>query len=267
MEWKSSFIIGSDKKIHYYYSENNKPPLLLLHGAMDNGMCWIPTANKLAEKYWVIMPDARGHGLTEIPKKIPFSFDLMVNDVAFLVKELKLNKFQIIGHSMGANVAALFTSKYPDLVQKVVLEDPAFIAEKFPGYSKPFLFLILGILGNMLIRGSYAKIYKRVKKQNPTWPEEVFKPWTESKLQYKKKDKYYLFGLIHMQYYWRTIMQDIKCPVLLISSSNGILSDKKVKEAMQLAKYLEWIKIDKAGHNIRREQPEKYMQALDKFLD
>lgn len=69
MEWKTDFIDNSGTKIHYYYSGKDKPPLLLLHGAMDNGLCWIPVANLLAEKYSVIMPDARGHGLTEIPKK------------------------------------------------------------------------------------------------------------------------------------------------------------------------------------------------------
>ncbi len=267
MEWNSDFITDSERKIHYYYnSDKTKPPLMLLHGAWDNGLCWIPTANKLAEKYFVIMPDARGHGLTETPKKVPFSFDVMADDVAFLIQKLNLKKPQIIGHSMGANVTTLFASKYPDLVSKIILEDPVYIIQKFPSYSKPLIFLSMIIAGGLQLRGSVEKLMKRGKKKNPTWPEEVFKPWADAKLQYKK-NKFYLLGMLNMRYFYREYLQNIKCPVLFISSSGGILRKKKAKEALEICKGSKWVKIEGAKHNIRRDQPDKFMEALNNFLD
>lgn len=49
-------------KIHYYRTGGNKPPFVLLHGATDNGLCRTPVAEKLADKYDVIMPDALATG-------------------------------------------------------------------------------------------------------------------------------------------------------------------------------------------------------------
>ena len=48
--------------IHYYRTGGDKPPFVLLHGATDNGLCWTPVAEKLAEDYDVIKIDAQGHG-------------------------------------------------------------------------------------------------------------------------------------------------------------------------------------------------------------
>lgn len=267
MEWNTDFVSDSDKKIHYYSSRNDKPPLILLHGAMDNGLCWIHVANKLTENYNVIMPDARGHGLTEIPKKEKFLLDLMAEDVAFIIEQLDLKNPQLIGHSMGAMVAALVAAKYPDLIRKIVLEDPPFIIEKIPRYTKPLLFPLVALFGGWAMRGSYDKLLKRGKKANPAWPEEVFKPWAESKVQYKKNNRKFLLGFLHMKFYWKTFLKDIKCPGLIISAEKGMLSDKKAELALSLCENLKWIKINGSGHNIRREQPEKFIEALNRFLD
>ena len=55
MDWKSDYIIYDENKIHYFHGDGDKKPLILLHGAMDNGLCWSPVAQKLSENYRVIM--------------------------------------------------------------------------------------------------------------------------------------------------------------------------------------------------------------------
>ena len=112
MDWNSAFLEVNDRKIHYYYGESDKPPLILLHGAMDNGLCWIPTADLLRDKYYVIMPDARFHGQTQVPEK-KFSYDLSAEDIAMLIDHLKLDKVQLMGHSMGGNIAAYVAAPEP----------------------------------------------------------------------------------------------------------------------------------------------------------
>jgi len=129
MEWKSEFIKYDENKIHYFHGDGNKKPIILLHGVMDNGLCFSPVAQKLSENYHTIMPDARGHGLTEISEN-NFSYELMAQDIAMLIQDLKLEKPQIIGHSMGAAMTALIASKYPELVSRIILEDPAFMLKK-----------------------------------------------------------------------------------------------------------------------------------------
>ena len=122
-------------------------------------------------------------------------------------------------------------------------------------------------MNGLSLRGSYEDIMKKGKKMSPTWPEEVFKPWVEAKIQYREKNKNFLLGILKMDFLWKEYMQAIKCPILMISSSKGILSDNKAKKALELCKTASWIKIEGAGHNIRREQPEKFLKAVEDFLD
>ena len=64
-EWSEGFIKANDLNIHYHRTGGTgKTPLILLHGVMDNGLCWTPVARDLQAQFDVIMPDARGHGLT-----------------------------------------------------------------------------------------------------------------------------------------------------------------------------------------------------------
>ena len=54
MEWKSEFIKYDENKIHYFHGDGNKKPIILLHGVMDNGLCFSPVAQKLSENYHTI---------------------------------------------------------------------------------------------------------------------------------------------------------------------------------------------------------------------
>ena len=101
---------------------DDKPPLILAHGLSDMGLCWQPLASNLEVNYDIIMFDAYGHGKSS--KVDPQSrFDL-VEDLHDLIKELKIEKPAIIGHSMGAYTLARFAAKHPDIPSAIVLEDP-----------------------------------------------------------------------------------------------------------------------------------------------
>jgi len=264
MDWKSDFIKYDENKIHYFHG-GDKKPIILLHGVMDNGLCFSPVAQKLSENYHTIMPDARGHGLTEISENI-FSYDVMAQDVAMLIQDLKLEKPQIIGHSMGAAMTALIASKYPELVSRIILEDPAFRFKKtnkiIKGLAKPLIKIVMKIM----LKGSYEKLIKRGRKRSPTWSDEELQPWAESKILYKENNPKVFMGLMDDKTDWKQVIQNITCPILLITSDKGMTKDDKAREIVELSKDCKWIKIEGAGHNIRREQFERYMEEIQNFL-
>jgi pimeloyl-ACP methyl ester carboxylesterase len=265
MEWKSDYINYDDNKIHYFHG-GNKKPVILLHGVTDNGLCLSPVADKLSENFLTIMPDARGHGLTEIAER-KYSYDLMAQDIAMIIKDLKLENTQIIGHSMGAAISALVASKYPELVNRIILEDPYFRFKKtskiLKGLAKPIIKLGMK---NML-KGSYEKILKRGQKKNPTWSEDEMLPWAESKVLFKENDgKKLVMGLVDDETEWKEILQNISCPTLLITSDKGVTKEDKKREIVDLIKDCKWVKIEGAGHNIRREQFERFMEEVQNFL-
>ena len=67
-EWSPDDVIANGIRNHYYRTGGDKPPLLLVHGFTDNGLCWTRLARVLQRDYDIIMPDARGHGLSEAPE-------------------------------------------------------------------------------------------------------------------------------------------------------------------------------------------------------
>src|SRR5438105_6683569 len=100
-EWFSGDVDANGIRIHYYRTGGDKPPLVLAHGATDSGLCWTRVARDLESDYDVIMPDARGHGMSEAPDGGYTSADHAA-DLAGVIRGLGLERPAVAGHSMGA---------------------------------------------------------------------------------------------------------------------------------------------------------------------
>ena len=73
-------------------------------------------------------------------------------------------------------------------------------------------------------------------------------------------------GLMDDKTDWTQVIQNITCPILLITSDRGMTKDDKAREIVEFSKDCKWVKIEGAGHNIRREQFDLYMQEIQDFL-
>jgi len=100
-----------------------KPPVIMLHGLTDNGLCWNRIPVLLEVEFDVVLMDARGHGLSGLDAR-GASLDVQADDVSALMDQLELLQPVLIGHSMGAVVAALIAARMPKAVRGVVLIDP-----------------------------------------------------------------------------------------------------------------------------------------------
>lgn len=103
----------------------NGKTVVLLHGKNFCGAYWEQTANDLAKDgYRVIMPDEIGFGKSSKPTNIQYSFQLLAQNTRKILDELKITKINLLGHSMGGMVATRFALMYPDMVEKLILENP-----------------------------------------------------------------------------------------------------------------------------------------------
>src|ERR1051325_4883844 len=111
--WTQNNLLINGIHLHYYRTgQGDKRPLVLVHGFSDNGLCWSPVARELESEYDVIMPDMRGHGLSErmrLGEKVD-----MASDLAGLIRTLELNSPIICGHSMGAMVIYQIGVRFPE---------------------------------------------------------------------------------------------------------------------------------------------------------
>jgi lipase len=96
-------------------------PLLAIHGITASHVAWTAVAEALPERR-LIAPDLRGRGRSnELPG--PFGMPRHAADMMRLLDELGLDRVALVGHSMGAFVAAATAALAPDRVSGVVLVD------------------------------------------------------------------------------------------------------------------------------------------------
>ena len=266
--YTSNFLKINGIKIHCYRTGGNKPALVLAHGISDDGLCWTPVADALADNFDVIMMDARGHGLSDGPVR-GYSLKEMAEDLAGLINGLELNQPFILGHSMGAITVLALATMYPQIAKAILLEDPpaSWMSSQIQKKSKK--------TGNGLKewlisnkRKTCADLFAEVKS-NPTWQEAEIEPWINSKHRYSINILKILNRNDADDLNDPVLFKRVSCPVLFLEGDQAlgaICSDIEVNQLKSLIPQLQVAKIQGAGHSIRRDKFVEYMQAVNSFL-
>ena len=98
--------------------------IIILHGFLGMGYNWKTHAKKIAlEGYTVHLLDLRNHGRSFWDND--FSFNSMAEDIKNYVKLKNISKVDLIGHSMGGNLAFHISNNFPDIIKKIVVVDIA----------------------------------------------------------------------------------------------------------------------------------------------
>jgi pimeloyl-ACP methyl ester carboxylesterase len=100
-------------------------PLLLLHGLGVSGAVWQGIGRLLNPFTRLMAPDLRGHGDSDKPSAGYLPRDY-VGDIAALAAHEPSRPRAVLGHSLGAVIAALLAAERPELMSKVILVDPPF---------------------------------------------------------------------------------------------------------------------------------------------
>ena len=242
----------------YYYEvfgvdRVNKAPIVLIHGSTITGHAdWQHVAPLLARDYRVIVPDCRGHGLSNNPKQ-SYSFAEMADDISTLVRSLNYKKAHIIGHSNGGNIALVTLVQHPEVVQTAILQaanawvSPDLI-EKEPHLFDP----------------------ERVERERPEWKNEMIE----------------LHSMLHGPDYWRTLLKltvdetirepnytpeilaDVTRPTFVIQGENNGVN-APYKHAQFIARHIPeaelWIPAG-IGHNVHFEQLFEWVERVSDFL-
>ncbi len=117
-------------------SSADKPagdPVVLFHGFTGAKDSWLDLRRELRRRYRVIAVDLPGHGGTGCGSAITnYSLEAAAATVkSALVEGAKLNRFALVGYSMGGRLAFFFALQYAALVSKLVLESAS------PGIAEP----------------------------------------------------------------------------------------------------------------------------------
>ena len=95
-------------------------PLVLLHGIGVDHTYFKRQMGPFSERYQVFALDTRGHGRS--PRgTAPFTLEQFAEDLKGFLDSREIRRCHLLGFSDGANIALLFALKYPDRVEKLVL--------------------------------------------------------------------------------------------------------------------------------------------------
>lgn len=114
----SAITVGGDL-VHYEVLGRGRS-VILLHGWLGSWRYWIPTMRILQLKYRVYAIDLFGYGDSS-KNQARYSIVHQVNIVTEFMKQLGIPKTALIGHGLGAQVAAEFAAQYPDKVARMML--------------------------------------------------------------------------------------------------------------------------------------------------
>ncbi len=240
------------------------PLLVLIHGFSDDGTCWPRLVQDLAGEYELLLPDVRGHGRSA--RMEPGRPVDLVEDMLTLMRTLGLERPVLLGHSMGASIAAETAARAPDTVRALILEDPpwrdsADLATQEQAAREHYRQWIAFAQSQSL-----DALIEQVRMQHPDWDASEYRPWAESK---QRLDPRFLDWPMPWWRPWRETVLAITCPLLLITgdvAAGAIVTPEVAREVLHIQPQAEVVALHGAGHSVRREAYADYLAAVRDFL-
>ena len=216
-------------RLHYTEAGNGQP-MVLLHGNGEDGTYFKHQIEYFSKFYRVIAVDTRGHG------KSPrgggaFTLKRFAADLKVFFDEMGIQKAIVLGFSDGGNIALLFALKYPERVDRLILNG----ANLNPFGVKP-------MVGLSVLKDYSAAVWKKDRKQEEILGLMVKEPWIRPE---------------HLK--------RIKVPTLVIVGDRDMISDK---HSRLIAKSL-WngtFRQISGSHFVAAEEPEVFNWTVMKFL-
>ena len=110
----------------------NGLPVVLVHSLAGTAQQWSEQLRHLRQTRRAIAFDFRGHGRSDAPKNGDYTIAGMATDIAATVDSLGLDRFVLVGHSMGGGAALVYAGSHPDRVRGLMLIDPIGDGKQIP---------------------------------------------------------------------------------------------------------------------------------------
>jgi pimeloyl-ACP methyl ester carboxylesterase len=215
------------------------------------------------------MVDARGHGKSE---ETADGYDpaSQAGDLAGLIAALELKRPAVLGLSMGAATALVLAGTYPDVPGSILLEDPP---SWWTGWydTQDAGDRVAQMRATAMARKqmSRADLIAEQRELFPTWSDDELEPWADAKQAISLSVLSVFDRGNPRSVDWPETMRQITCPALLLTADpalGGIVTDETATALRALIPQLEVANIPDAGHSIRRDQFDRYMEIIRGFL-
>lgn len=255
---ESRFTKLDGVRIHYVNYGKGSDALVLIHGWTCNVDNWRDQIPDFAKRNRVIAIDLLGHGQSDKPE-IAYSMDLFARVVDAVLRDAKVERAVLVGHSMGTPVARQFYRKYPEKTVAIVIVDGSLrpFADKAmmdrmiagfrgPDYKEAMSQMFAGMAGP----GLSAEARERIRASALNTPQHVVVSAMEGMAD-------------------AAIWGDdrITVPVLAIMAKNPFFPPNIEEQFRAIAPSMEFQMWEGVGHFIMMEKPKELNAAVLAFLD
>ena len=245
-------------------------PLVLVHGFTGGACDWDDVAPALAENRRVIRYDHRGHaGSHNFGAESAYTFDALVGDLHALVDALGIDKFDLLGHSMGGVTAMRYVLTHPERVRSLILMDtgaaisgiiPIDFLEGFANQARE--------AGSMQpVADAWSGAVDAMQAHLPEERRTVLKTRLQQKMSGMDPEAF--MGFARALNTYPSMVDDLKtitCPTTVIVGEN----DEGLRDASDvMAKEVpgaELVVIPNAGHSPQEDDPAAWLEAVEKHL-
>jgi pimeloyl-ACP methyl ester carboxylesterase len=251
--------------------DGSGPGLLLVHGHGGAKEDFSDHAERLARYHTVVTFDHRGHGASDHPSEpAAYSLARMRADTWAVADAVGLDRFRVLGHSMGGMVVRRMPLEQPERIEALMLMDtsagpiPALIPElveaaAYVGLTegKDALKVLLDTAGAL-----DTEAYQRLLVDRPGYREFQERKWADT--------SEVMWGTIACEIARQPddlpLLRELTCPTLVIV---GALDIAFVDGSYAMAQTIPRARlevIEAAGHSPQFEAPEQWIDALERFL-
>ncbi len=275
----SSKEINKTRLNYLLYDHVKSPTVVLLHATGFVPWLWHPIAEKLADRFQVIVPCLSS--LREPDgNDFSISWELLAGDVSALLTSLDVEAPYLVGHSMGATIATLVHARYSLPVKKMILIEPIYLQEEVYGIVIPPE--MHPMASKAIKRGNgwkdrdEGREYFLSRPFFQSWHQDIFELYLTYGLVENGHDGVLLYcspekeaalflgsGGVNPWPY----LPKVDCPVLVVegetTENKAFIDYRKISQIFNQGEYLE---VPGAGHLIPMEKPYEMLRIIDAYL-
>jgi len=248
------------------------PGLILVHGfggAKEDFADHVPA---LARDHTVVIFDHRGHGGSDKPTdRAAYSIDRLASDILEVADACRLERFRLLGHSMGGMVGRQVPLRAPERVEALVMMDTS--AGPIPGFDPGLMDMAADVA---FTRGKAAlkelldmvpvletPAYKRMLLDRPGYQAFQDRKWDDlSEVMWGAM----AVALAHQPDDLAALAEAVRVPMLIVVGSEDapfVSASHAMAAAIDGAQL---VIVPDAGHSPQFENPQAWIDALSRFL-
>jgi pimeloyl-ACP methyl ester carboxylesterase len=248
-------------------------PLVLLHGITGHARTWDHLAASLGPGWRVLALDQRGHGDSEPAPDRDYGVGAMAEDLAAFVDALGLDRFTLLGLSMGGRVSMAYAAAHPARLERLVIVDIA------PDIHPPGMARIRTMMANAPEaieseewavetaaaanpRADLGELRHRIKHAIRRGPGGVL-TW---KYDRELREMMRRGGRRETLDLWACLPR-ITCPTLLIrGAESDVYSPELAQRMLAALPDGRVVEVPGAGHTVPGDRPEQFADLVRRFV-